>query len=102
MPAWHIAPVEHMPELPTLVIKRQLSELLQTPARTTLERESLQTYLPKRRWFAGHDETAGGEVRMLYALPFSEEGDISVLAEVELNVNGNLSQYQLPLCLQKF
>lgn len=98
MPAWHIAPVERMPELPTLVIKRHLSELLQAPARTTLERESLQTYLPKRRWFAGHDETAGGEVRVLYALPFSEEGDISVLAEVELNLNGSLSQYQLPLC----
>src|SRR5690554_4626535 len=97
MPSWHIAPVDRMPELPTLVIKRQLSELLQAPARTILERESLQTYLPKRRWFAGHDETAGGELRVLYALPFSEQGDISVLSEVELNVNGELSHYQIPL-----
>ena len=97
MPAWHIAPVDRMPELPTVVIKRHLAELLQSPARTVLERDSLQTYLPKRRWFAGHDETAGGEVRLLYALPFSEEGDISVLAEVELTINGNLSRYQLPL-----
>lgn len=97
MPAWHIPPVERMPELPTLVIKQKLSELMQPSARAILERESLQTYLPKRRWFAGHDETAGGDVRMLYALPFSEEGDVTILAEVELDIEGQLSQYQLPL-----
>src|SRR5690606_2316221 len=57
MPSWHVAPVERMPELPTLVIKRDLQELLRAQGRGVLENDVLATYLGKRRWFSGQ---AGG------------------------------------------
>src|SRR5690606_24067576 len=53
MPSWHVAPVERMPELPTLVIKRDLQELLRAQGRGVLENDVLATYLGKRRWFSG-------------------------------------------------
>lgn len=96
MPSWHVPPVERMPELTTLVIKRELTELLQGPGRHTLEQESLQTYLPKRRWFAGHGETAG-ELRLLYMASFGEGADRMVLAEVEIRSGLQEGHYQLPL-----
>jgi maltose alpha-D-glucosyltransferase/alpha-amylase len=95
MPAWHIAPVERLPELPTLVIKRQLTELMQPPARTLLEQESLQAYLPKRRWFSGQGENPV-QLKLLYALPLGAN-NTAVLSEVEVLVDGQTSAYQVPL-----
>ncbi len=46
MPAWHQPALERMPELMTLVIKRDLQELLEPPLRETLENDILPTYLP--------------------------------------------------------
>ena len=53
MPSWHVAADERLPELPTLVVKQRLGELLQGASRNILEGETLPAYLPKRRWFAG-------------------------------------------------
>ncbi|HSC83931.1 MAG TPA: maltose alpha-D-glucosyltransferase, partial [Pseudomonas sp.] len=89
MPSWHVPPVERMPELSTLVIKRDLQELLQLPNRRVLEQEVLGTYLAKRRWFSAQD----GAVRipgLLYAAPF---GDLCVLCEMVVGEDC----YQLPL-----
>ncbi|MGP3789691.1 maltose alpha-D-glucosyltransferase [Pseudomonas sp. B392_1p] len=94
MPSWHSPPVERMPELPTLVISRDLLELLQPPARTLLEKESLPAYLPKRRWFAG--KQAEG-VSLLYAIPFGAPEDLCVLSEVQVTSNEGPMHYQLPL-----
>ncbi|MDD0843591.1 maltose alpha-D-glucosyltransferase [Pseudomonas sp. Gutcm_11s] len=89
MPSWHMAPVERMPELPTLVIKRDLQELAQAPARKVLEQDVLGTYLSKRRWFSATGET-GTAPSLSYVLPF---GDLGALAEVTLDGE----RYQLPL-----
>ncbi len=90
MPAWHVEPVQQMPELATLVIKRDLSELLNPACRQVLEQESLPQWLTKRRWFAGH---ADDGVRLLYAVPFCADPAPCVLCELEAGD----SHYQLPL-----
>ncbi|TBV01524.1 maltose alpha-D-glucosyltransferase [Phytopseudomonas dryadis] len=96
MPAWHVQPVERMPELPTLVIKHDLLELLQMPARATLEQESLPAYLPKRRWFSGQRDDLR-DVRLLYAIPFGNAEEFCVLSEVEVSREGGVEHYQVPL-----
>ncbi|UXY55738.1 maltose alpha-D-glucosyltransferase [Pseudomonas tohonis] len=94
MPTWHVPPVDRLPELPTLVIKHDLQELLRGAAGGTLARESLPAYLPKRRWFSGD---GAGEVRLLYAVPFGEADELCVLAEVESRDGERREHYQLPL-----
>ena len=88
MPSWHVPPVERLPELTTLVIKRDLQELLQAPNNQILERESLQAYLPKRRWFSADGDMP--QPQLLYAIPF---GDLRVLCEVAVGEE----RYQIPL-----
>ncbi|MEK1904498.1 MAG: maltose alpha-D-glucosyltransferase [Pseudomonas sp.] len=89
MPSWHAQPVERMPELTTLVIKRDLQELLQPPGRFVLEQDILRTYLAKRRWFATQGD--GFDIpTLLYATAF---GDLCVLCELEVGD----ARYQLPL-----
>jgi maltose alpha-D-glucosyltransferase/alpha-amylase len=89
MPSWHVAAVERMPELPTLVIKRDLQELARAPGRNVLENDLLASYLGRRRWFSaqGQADAAPG---LAYVLPF---GDLRALAEV---THGG-DRYQLPL-----
>ena len=92
MPAWHVEPVQQMPELATLVIKQDLSELLNPACRRVLEQESLPQWVSKRRWFAGQAD--GGEsVRLLYAVPFCQEPAPCVLCEAVVGE----AHYQLPL-----
>lgn len=92
MPAWHVEPVQQMPELATLVIKQDLSELLRPVCRQVLEEESLPQWLDKRRWFAGQADTEQS-IELLYAAPFCS--DPAPCALCELVVGGE--HYQLPL-----
>ena len=96
MPAWYVAPIETMPELPTLIIKQGLSDLLQLPARETLEQESLPAYFPKRPWVCRPGEPAN-EVRVLHANTFGDTANHYLLAEVELNCREIPEYYFLPL-----
>jgi maltose alpha-D-glucosyltransferase/alpha-amylase len=96
MPNWHTAPVDRMPELPTLVIKRHLHELVQGRARQTLEQESLTAYLPKRRWFS-HREKPLRQLHLLYAIPFGEQADPFLLCEVQVSHEDAFDHFQLPL-----
>jgi maltose alpha-D-glucosyltransferase/alpha-amylase len=89
MPSWHVAPVERMAELPTLVIKRDLQELARAPSRGVLESDLLTSYLGRRRWFSAQGNgTAKPE--LVYVQPF---GDLRALAEI---TQGG-ERYQLPL-----
>ena len=90
MPAWHVEPVQQMPELATLVVKQDLSELLKPACRQVLEQESLPQWLDKRRWFAGQ---ASESIRLLYAVPFCSEPAPCVLSELVIGDQ----HYQLPL-----
>ncbi|HLT04958.1 MAG TPA: putative maltokinase, partial [Pseudomonas sp.] len=92
MPSWHQPALERMPELMTLVIKRELRELVEGPLRDTLENEILPTYLAKRRWFAGG---AQGRARLVYLLPLVPNS--LALCEVEVDGADGPVHYQLPL-----
>ncbi|AYF86733.1 maltose alpha-D-glucosyltransferase [Pseudomonas sp. DY-1] len=98
MPSWHKKPVERMPELQTLVLLRQIDEIIQIKARQTLEFEALPLYLPKRRWFGG-GKVAAGSVHLLYAMPLDEGPDAPVIAEIEVHGAHGPECYQLPLAV---
>ncbi|WAJ35527.1 maltose alpha-D-glucosyltransferase [Pseudomonas sp. GOM7] len=96
MPSWHLKPVERMPELQTLVLSRNLSEVLEGRPRQILERESLPLYLPKRRWYAA-GRLAAGAVRLLYVVPLGAQADAPMLAELEVQGEAGVEHYRLPL-----
>lgn len=96
MPSWYIAPVEKMPELTTLIIKQDLLDLLQAPARTILEKESLPAYLAKCPWFS-HCGEARVEVKLRCIIPFAEVGDLMALSEIEIHRSESTERYFLPL-----
>ncbi len=56
MPSWHSPQPEPLPDLRTIVLRHEVSEILTEPARGMLERDVLPAYLPKRRWFAAKDD----------------------------------------------
>jgi len=92
MPNWHVEPVQPLPELATLVIKKDLSDLLKESSRRILQEESLPQWLGKRRWFSGRAD--GSEpIRLLYAIPFCEDNEPCVLCELAVGQE----HYQLPL-----
>ena len=89
MPSWHVAPVERMADLPTLVIKRDLSELAGGASRAALEADLLGTYLGHRRWYSAQEDQAP-RPQLAYVHPF---GDLGALAEIAQGEQ----RYQLPL-----
>ncbi|WP_397458945.1 maltose alpha-D-glucosyltransferase [Pseudomonas asplenii] len=98
LPAWHVASPQCMPDFTTLVLKKRLEELLEAPARLTLEQTSLPEWLPMRRWFA--DKQAPIEqVHIAYGLRFGEAQQPVLLSEVEVTVGGQVSRYQVPFGL---
>ncbi len=96
MPAWHVKPVERMPELPTLVLAQRLGEIMNGAPRELLENDSLPRYLPKRRWFAA-GRLEAGSAHLLYAMPLTEDDAAPMLAEVEVNGADGAEHYQLPM-----
>ncbi|MBD9500912.1 maltose alpha-D-glucosyltransferase [Pseudomonas sp. PDM17] len=96
MPAWHVQPVERMPELPTLVLAQRLGEIMNGAPRELLENDSLPRYLPKRRWFAG-GRLEAGSAHLLYAMPLTEDDAAPMLSEVEVSGAEGAEHYQLPL-----
>ncbi len=94
MPSWHTEPPEQMPEMATLVIKDQLGEVLDSRLRAVLERETLPTYLSKRRWFAGQHPAA---VNILSAVPLGKDPQPLLLSEIEVRSEAGSEYYQLPL-----
>ncbi|GGC86736.1 maltose alpha-D-glucosyltransferase [Halopseudomonas salina] len=96
MPAWHTPTTEPMPELRTLVVKRDLSELMNESCRKILEHESLPDYLGSRRWFAGQGESAT-RVELLYAIPFGPTAEMTVLGEIKVHGASGTNLYQLPM-----
>lgn len=94
MPSWHVEPAQSLPELLTLVLKKRLEELLDAPARDTLEQQVLPQWLANRRWFAGKD-SAVGAVRIAYGVRFGDPHHPVLLSEIEVGD----ARYQLPFGL---
>ena len=80
----------------TLVLKRNLQEILDEQPLKVLEKETLPAYLPKRRWFAGAG-TRQPKTRILYAVPFGDSAYPALLSEVEVKTGDHVDYYQLPL-----
>lgn len=95
MPAWHAEAPEPMPDFNTVVIKRDMSELLDGPARRILEQDALPAYLPKRRWYAAKDEKIE-RARIAYGVPFCTGSQPCLLAEVEVENAKGTERYLLP------
>ena len=95
MPAWHTPAPAAMPEYVTLVLRRDIEELLETAPRQLLESETLPAYLPKRRWFAEKGIRLR-EARIAYAVRVPGVRSV-VLSEIEVAVGGRTEHYALPL-----
>ncbi|HKS11488.1 MAG TPA: maltose alpha-D-glucosyltransferase [Pseudomonas sp.] len=98
MPSWHVEPTQSLPEFTTLVLKKRMEELLESPVCDTLQDNVLPQYLPKRRWFAGK-EARIEQVRIRYGVRFGTSTTPVLLSEIEVHGGGQVSHYQLPFGL---
>ena len=95
-PAWRNQPPEQLDDLLTLVIRRDLHELLEeSRLADTLSREILPAYVSKRRWFGSKGERLNG-VRLVSATTLPFVGNI-LLGELEADLEGHTETYLLPL-----
>ncbi len=85
-----------MPEYATIVLRREITEVLQPTGRAILEREALPAYLQKRRWFGSKGEKLDS-VRLAYAVKIGEGIRASLLSEVEASIGDRVESYALPL-----
>jgi maltose alpha-D-glucosyltransferase / alpha-amylase len=97
MPPWYAAPPEPLPEFPTLVLRNGIGDLLHEPALTTLRRDILPQYLPKRRWFPAKDDVLK-DVAIIRATPLPGATPM-LLAEMEARSSRGSFRFQLPLGL---
>ena len=95
MPSWYTPVPEPLPELSTIVVRTDLSDIAGTSGRGILEREALPAYLPKRRWFASKTETLRA-ARLAYVAHLPGTRDV-LMAEVAVDLPGRSEAYVLPL-----
>jgi maltose alpha-D-glucosyltransferase/alpha-amylase len=96
LPAASQVPSAPLPEYATIVVRRDISEVLGPTGRTILEREALPLYLQKRRWFGSKGEKLHG-VRFAYAVRLGEGIRSSLFTEIEAHVGDRTENYVLPL-----
>ena len=87
---------EPLPEYATIVVRRDIEEVLQTTGRMILERETLPAYVQKRRWFGAKGEVLHG-IRFAYAVRLGEGIHASLFTEIEAHVGNRYENYVLPL-----
>ena len=95
MPPWFVPAPQPLPEFVTLVVRNSLQELLADPIRSVLEREVLPAYLPKRRWFAGKDQTLE-TARIAHVAEVPGIEPPVLLAEIEVPLSRGSDRYLLP------
>ncbi|MEZ2126894.1 MULTISPECIES: maltose alpha-D-glucosyltransferase [unclassified Sinorhizobium] len=97
-PAWRTAPPEQLQDMVTMVVRRDLQELLDEPRLSgTLSNEVLPAYLGKRRWFGGKGE-ALRSASLITATPLPFANNL-LLGELEAEVDGRKDIYLLPLAV---
>jgi maltose alpha-D-glucosyltransferase/alpha-amylase len=96
LPSGAAAAPAPLPEYATIVLRREITEVLQPTGRAILEREALPAYLQKRRWFGAKGERLGG-VRLAYAVKLGDGNRAALLTEVEVTVGDRVENYALPL-----
>ncbi|RVG00677.1 maltose alpha-D-glucosyltransferase [Sinorhizobium meliloti] len=95
-PAWRTEPPEQLPDFITLVMRREMADLLEsTQARATLSSEILPSYLKMRRWFASKGERLSqASFASLTPMPF---GNDLLFGELETKFESHTERYFLPL-----
>ena len=86
LPVWHVAAPEALPDYTTLVVRKDVAELLSGTARKQLENDILPNYLKKRRWFGQKGEVlTSATIAQVTRLPRFDApaGRVIVLGEVE-------------------
>jgi maltose alpha-D-glucosyltransferase/alpha-amylase len=97
-PAWHTPAPEPLPEYQTIVLRWDLVDTLLRSERHLLEREILPSYLAKRRWFAGKDETIEA-TRVAYLARLPGPGRNVLMGEIETRTRSGTSRWFLPLSI---
>jgi maltose alpha-D-glucosyltransferase/alpha-amylase len=96
LPSWHRPAPEPLPEYATIVVRRDLDEVLWSQGRAILEREALPAYLQKRRWFGAKGETLKS-VKIAYAAKLGEGLGTTLFTEVDVDLGDRVESYALPL-----
>ncbi len=96
MPSWFQAPPEPLPDLLTFVVRSNLAELLTEPSRSLLEDTVLPAWLPKRRWYAGKDETLLS-TKIMHSTSLPGLPESMQLMEVEVKTTHTTQRYFVPM-----
>ncbi|MCD7111757.1 maltose alpha-D-glucosyltransferase [Rhizobium sp. DKSPLA3] len=97
-PTWRNDPPEQLPDFATMVLRRDLLEVVEEPRLSgVLSRDVLPSYLAKRRWFGSKGETLH-RATIVSALPMGFPHDI-LLGELEAELEGHTETYMLPLAI---
>ncbi|MBP2549196.1 maltose alpha-D-glucosyltransferase/alpha-amylase [Neorhizobium galegae] len=95
-PAWRTEPPSQLADLNTLVVRRDLTELIDQPKLAeTLSRDILPAYLDKRRWFGSKGE-AMKKATLVAATPMGITHNI-LLGELAVELEDHTETYLLPL-----
>jgi maltose alpha-D-glucosyltransferase/alpha-amylase len=96
LPSWHRPLPEPLPEYATIVVRRDLEEVLWSEGRAILEKEALPAYLQKRRWFGAKGEKLRS-VRVAYSAKLGEGRGTTLFTEVQAELGDRTETYALPL-----
>ncbi len=97
LPQWHAPEPESMPEYATIVVRRDIEEVVQPQSLRILQNEVLPSYIPRRRWFASKGERVDG-FALTYAVPLPGAPGV-MLAELSVAIGGRSETYALPLAI---
>jgi maltose alpha-D-glucosyltransferase/alpha-amylase len=100
VPRWHAQIPEPMPELLTLVVRRDVSDLIGPREGDSLLRRILPSFLPKQRWFAAKNSSIAN-ISLVGFADLSHENHHYPLMQVEVSFRGEqpTQRYFLPLSI---
>lgn len=97
-PSWRTEPPEQLPDFVTIVMRQELTQLLEdTSIQETISREILPSYLARRRWFASKGETVR-RASLVSTIPMPFGNDL-LLGELETEMDGHVERYFLPFAI---
>ncbi|WEX89411.1 maltose alpha-D-glucosyltransferase [Sinorhizobium garamanticum] len=97
-PAWRAEPPQQMQDMVTMVVRRDLQELVDEPRLSgMLSNEVLPAYLDKRRWFGAKGERLR-HASLITATPLPFAHNL-LLGELEAELDGRKDTYLLPLAV---
>ncbi|HEY6529855.1 MAG TPA: maltose alpha-D-glucosyltransferase [Cellvibrionaceae bacterium] len=95
MPAWHVPPIERMPELTTLIVRTGIAELLLPPLHTTVQTQFLPVYLQQCPWIA-HPHEPIKEISITHAITLSTANETFILLDIAVH-RDPIEHYFLPI-----